>query len=48
MTRTALLYWASTLLLSFVYLAAAVFYLTNLHLAQDGFPSAIRPISCRS
>ena len=37
MTRTALLYWASTLLLSFVYLAAAVFYLTNLHLAQDGF-----------
>ncbi|HLQ20180.1 MAG TPA: hypothetical protein VK146_14495 [Tabrizicola sp.] len=37
MTKTALLYWASTLLLSLIYLAAAGFYLTNLKLVQDGF-----------
>ena len=37
MTKTALLYWASTVLLSLIYLAAAGFYLTNLRLAQDGF-----------
>jgi hypothetical protein len=37
MTRTALLYWASTVLLCLIYLAAAGFYLTHLQLVQDGF-----------
>lgn len=37
MTGPKLLYWASTLLLSLLYLAAAAFYLTSLKTVQQGF-----------
>ena len=37
MTKTALSSWASTVLLSLIYLAAAGFYLTNLQMVRDGF-----------
>lgn len=37
MTKTRLIYWTSTLLLSLIYLSAAGFYLTHLQLVQDGF-----------
>lgn len=49
MTRMRLLYWASTLPLCLIYLAAAGFYLTHLRLVQDGFtafgfPAALVPV----
>jgi hypothetical protein len=37
MTKAKLLYWASTLALSAIYLAAAAFYLTHLAEVQEGF-----------
>lgn len=44
MTKTALLYWASTVLLCLIYLATAGFYLTNLQMVQAGFTAFGFPV----
>lgn len=43
MTRTALLYWASTALLSLIYPAAAGFHLVILQMVQQASPSSAFP-----